>query len=43
VVVPEFSSTSTTFALIGALFGGMVIIQRFKRKRIFKIDGKRAP
>jgi hypothetical protein len=35
VVVPEFSSTSTTFALIGALFGGMVIIQRFKRKRIF--------
>ena len=32
VVVPEFSSTSTTFALIGALFGGMVIIQRFKMK-----------
>ena len=32
VVVPEFSSTSTTFALIGAIFGGIVIIQRFKMK-----------
>jgi hypothetical protein len=34
VVVPEFSSTSTAILLIGGLFGGMVIIQRFRRKRI---------
>jgi hypothetical protein len=34
VVVPEFSSTSITILLIGGLFGGMVIIQRFRRKRI---------
>jgi hypothetical protein len=34
VVVPEFSSTSTTILLIGGLFGSMVIIQRFRRKKI---------
>ena len=34
VVVPEFPSSSGTILVIGGLFGGMVIIQRFRRKRI---------